>query len=339
MSSRIPPSRFFAVVPATLTFALWVPPAPVSAQTDDSAPGGPVIEGGDICTIDCDADQDEDELTDFQETMLGTDPLDWDSDDDLLSDGNEVNTYATDPNLPDSDGDGLDDGAEVFKWDTSPTEADTDGDLLWDSDEIFGWPGSLAGGSDPMRADTDGGGRDDRAERQIGSNPRDGVDDSKVQEHVVRVGDTLNDIAAENQTTLDAMVKANPAISDPDRIHSGTVLTVPFLVGAGAPAGSHLIRPGDTLRSIAQGSGVTTTELLAANPDIDDPDMIRAGAAISIPPTTNEERARGFHTVIPGDTLKKIARKHQASLQDILASNPQLTSPDLIRPGMRVHLP
>ena len=46
-------------------------------------------------------------------TTYITDPNDADSDDDGLSDGDEVNTYGTDPNDADSDDDGLSDGEEV----------------------------------------------------------------------------------------------------------------------------------------------------------------------------------------------------------------------------------
>ena len=42
-----------------------------------------------------------------------TDPTDPDSDDDGLSDGDEVNVHDTDPPDPDSDGDGFADGEEV----------------------------------------------------------------------------------------------------------------------------------------------------------------------------------------------------------------------------------
>ena len=65
-------------------------------------------------------------------TTYITDPNDADSDDDGLSDGDEVNTYATDPNDADSDDDGyevmLSDGEEVNTHGTDPNNMDTDGD-------------------------------------------------------------------------------------------------------------------------------------------------------------------------------------------------------------------
>lgn len=58
-------------------------------------------------------DTDGDGLDDVREEDIGTDPRNWDSDDDGLSDGDEVIIWKTDPNNPDSDGDSYEDGAEV----------------------------------------------------------------------------------------------------------------------------------------------------------------------------------------------------------------------------------
>ena len=62
---------------------------------------------------DADADSDGDGVSNLEEIELGTDPQVLDSDDDGLTDGEEVNTYLTDPLLEDTDGDGLTDGFEV----------------------------------------------------------------------------------------------------------------------------------------------------------------------------------------------------------------------------------
>jgi len=59
-------------------------------------------------------DLDGDGLLNDEETELGTDPRDPDSDRDGLWDGNEVKSYGTDPLNPDSDEDAIDDGREVY---------------------------------------------------------------------------------------------------------------------------------------------------------------------------------------------------------------------------------
>jgi PKD repeat protein len=58
-------------------------------------------------------DNDSDGLSNYHESVLGSDPNATDSDGDGLDDGDEVYTHATDPTLRDSDGDGFGDGVEV----------------------------------------------------------------------------------------------------------------------------------------------------------------------------------------------------------------------------------
>lgn len=45
------------------------------------------------------------------------------------------------------------------------------------------------------------------------------------------------------------------------------------------------------------------------------------------------------HTVVPGDTLWKIAVKYQIGLSEIISANPQIKDPDLIYPGQKITVP
>ncbi len=58
-------------------------------------------------------DKDGDGLDDQREIEIGTDPNNWDTDGDELSDGDEVIIWKTDPLNPDTDGDSFLDGAEI----------------------------------------------------------------------------------------------------------------------------------------------------------------------------------------------------------------------------------
>jgi hypothetical protein len=75
-----------------------------------------------------------------------TDPLDADTDDDGLTDGDEYyppdGWNVTNPDVPDTDGDGLLDGAERYTHGSDPTRTDTDGDTLGDAAEVT--PGFLS---------------------------------------------------------------------------------------------------------------------------------------------------------------------------------------------------
>ena len=106
------------------------------------------------------SDADGDGLTTDQEAALGTNPSRPDSDDDGLTDGQEVNDYQTDPLKLDTDGDGVTDGDEAFGQygAISPTNADTDNDGLSDGDELF------LHHTDPVLSDTDNDGESDGSE-------------------------------------------------------------------------------------------------------------------------------------------------------------------------------
>lgn len=129
-------------------------------------------------------DPDLDGLNNLGEYQNQTDPADDDSDDDLLSDNDEVIGAGlrppTSPIKADSDDDGLDDlietntGTFVSNTDTgtNPQLADTDGDGLSDSEERSGEnPGGFT--SNPNLADTDGDGVDDGVEYSGGTDPDD----------------------------------------------------------------------------------------------------------------------------------------------------------------------
>ena len=113
-------------------------------------------------------DSDGDGLSDIQELCGGTDPADPDTDDDELSDGDEVLIYGTDPLKKDTDDDGM-----LDKWEldngTNPVLYDAwddpDRDSLYNYDEY-------QFGTDPLAYDTDGDGASDGTELlQIESDP------------------------------------------------------------------------------------------------------------------------------------------------------------------------
>lgn len=109
-------------------------------------------------------DTDGDGLTNNEETSLGTDPNNPDTDRDELLDGDEVKQWHTDPLKPDTDGDGLSDGEEVIRRSLDPLNPDTDGDGLSDGDEV-------QRATDPLNPDTDKDGLKDGDEVNLGTDP------------------------------------------------------------------------------------------------------------------------------------------------------------------------
>jgi Tol biopolymer transport system component len=142
-------------------------------------------------------DSDGDLISDDVEITLGTDILDRDTDDDGLSDWEELMVFGTSPLQPDSDGDLLWDGLEagrdapipgdpgngirgtdvaLFRPDldplstTSPADADSDEDGLLDGEEDLSLDGVFDGlETDPFRFDTDGDGLSDGLESGVSS--------------------------------------------------------------------------------------------------------------------------------------------------------------------------
>lgn len=74
----------------------------VSLQSDPTASG-----------TDANDDADNDGLSNLEEYLNGTEPLENDSDSDGISDYNELKVYKTNPIISDTDGDGLDDYSEL----------------------------------------------------------------------------------------------------------------------------------------------------------------------------------------------------------------------------------
>lgn len=114
---------------------------------DGQGNGGGNDGGGDGGDDDPTADRDKDGLYDVDETdYYGTDPDEFDTDDDGYGDGEE-DYYGTDPldedsspddtNRSDSDSDGLFDEDEEQVYGTDPDTFDTDGDGTGDGAEVF----------------------------------------------------------------------------------------------------------------------------------------------------------------------------------------------------------
>ncbi len=99
--------------------------------------------------------------------------------------------------------------------------------------------------------------------------------------------------------------------------------------------GSVTVHRGDTLSKIAQENGVSLSALIAANPQIRNPNLIYAGQTVHLP-----GGGSGSVRVQSGDTLSGIAAENGVSLQALLQANPQYRgNPDLIYPNQIVRIP
>lgn len=112
-----------------------------------------------------DDDVDNDGIDNETEEKMGLNPFSVDSDDDGMSDYDEIYVYKTNALSNDTDLDGIPDIVEITKYFTDPTKKDTDDDSLSDADEVAIFF------TNPRAADTDTDSLPDAEEIRIGTNP------------------------------------------------------------------------------------------------------------------------------------------------------------------------
>ncbi len=116
-------------------------------------------------------------------------------------------------------------------------------------------------------------------------------------------GDTLLNVATACDTTVPALLAANPEITQPNRLFVGQLVWMPGrnpAVSAQRPAATPVpsqwgqggfarcgatvqVRPGDTFSGIARRCGVTPAQLRAENPRLRDPNLIFSGMVLRVP--------------------------------------------------------
>ncbi|MGI6631979.1 MAG: LysM peptidoglycan-binding domain-containing protein [Bacillota bacterium] len=121
-----------------------------------------------------------------------------------------------------------------------------------------------------------------------------------VQDYVVQPGDTMFLIAQKHGVSLDALIRANPQIRNPELIFPGEVVHVPTMHmrpdhdghhmgpihqggGGSGAARRYVVMEGETIEVIARKFGMNVTELTAFNPQLSPPYSLTQGQVIFIP--------------------------------------------------------
>ncbi|WEG14171.1 DUF1906 domain-containing protein [Pullulanibacillus sp. KACC 23026] len=106
----------------------------------------------------------------------------------------------------------------------------------------------------------------------------------KLVDYIIKPGDTLSQIAANHDTSVDHLVSVNK-IKDPNTIFAGHKIKVPAVIGKIVEklTEKHVkVKKGDTLSGIASDNGLTLSEIEKLNPQIKDPDVIHPGDKVRV---------------------------------------------------------
>ncbi|WP_449290211.1 LysM peptidoglycan-binding domain-containing protein [Paenibacillus puldeungensis] len=107
--------------------------------------------------------------------------------------------------------------------------------------------------------------------------------------HIVKKGDTLFELSKKYNVPLQKIVDANPQITNLDQLTIGEKVKIPAVAvpvgGGGEQANTykHVVKQGDTLWKLSKAWGLPLQSLIAANPQLADPNQLKVGDIVNIP--------------------------------------------------------
>ena len=119
--------------------------------------------------------------------------------------------------------------------------------------------------------------------------------------YTIKQGDTLYNIARAYNTTIDELVKSN-GLTRPNDLAIGQNIFIPTTNSTS----TYTVVSGDTMYRIANKLGITLNELINANPQISNPNIIQIGQIINIPNTKPNIEVNGY--AIAGINLDTLNR-------------------------------
>jgi len=161
--------------------------------------------------------------------------------------------------------------------------------------------------------------------------------------YIVARGDSLKGLATRFNTTVDAIVAANPEITNANVIYEGQWIKVNAAPATPAPVPPpntpppvpgqiYYVQSGDTLRSIASRMSTTTVEILKVNSQIFNPNLIFVGQPLTIPAGASS------YIVQKGDTLRIIASRFGTTVANLQYLNPNIKNANLIYVGQVINI-
>ena len=149
--------------------------------------------------------------------------------------------------------------------------------------------------------------------------------------YVVQPGDTLSDIAQSFGIGLSTLRRLNGLSGGDSLIHVGDRLRL----DAPGSAATHVVARGESLYEVARRHGTTVQALRRLNGMPAGSSLIRPGQSLRLPGDGARERE---HVVRRGDTLLRIASAYGVRLAELLSAN-TLTVHSVIHPGQTLRIP
>lgn len=157
---------------------------------------------------------------------------------------------------------------------------------------------------------------------------------NKYYVYTVQPAEGLYSVSKRFNITQEEILAANPEIKD--GLKNGQEIRIPIkgtISTTNTPAQrsstfEHTVSPGETLYSISKTYGITVDELLQLNPGIEN-GIIKVGTIIKIAQQKPGNVIAGdyvYHTIEEGETLYSVSKKYGLATDDILSSNPGLST-------------
>jgi len=170
-----------------------------------------------------------------------------------------------------------------------------------------------------------------------------------TETYSVAPGENFFDVASKFNTSLDALLKANPSV-DPDRLRAPQKLRIPDGVQAAGQdhdcpehTEPYTLKRGDNFFNLARQFNTTIDAILEANPDVD-PDRLKIGTVVCIPVDEYQQPVECPECTVEYEvgecqTLFRIANRFRVTVKEMLEINPHLVDPDDLEVGQIICVP
>ena len=170
---------------------------------------------------------------------------------------------------------------------------------------------------------------------------------SSSDTYTVKSGDTLDKIAKAHNTTIQKLKSKNNLTSN--LIFPGQVLKInefsKYTNNSTNTTEKYVVKLGDSLSTIAKRYNLSLSALIKLNPNISNSDRIRIGQSIRVSgqastssSTANKSSSSKTYKVKSGDTLDKIAKAHNTTVNSLLSINPSISNANTIHTGQSIKL-